>query len=142
MEASYFKTLSQRLVAALHGSEVLTLFVEAEQSDFVRFNEAKVRQAGTVTQGLLLLDLIEGARHAPGRYTLSGLLDEDVARGLALIDTLRQTLPFLPEDPHLLYATDVQSTERSAPSELPDAGDMVDSIMTSGEGLDVVGILA
>jgi predicted Zn-dependent protease len=142
MEASYFKALSQQLVAALRGAEVLTLFVEAEQSDFVRFNEAKVRQAGTVTQGLLLLDLIDGLRHAPGRYTLSGSLDEDVARGVALLDTLRQTLPFLPEDPHLLYATEVQSTERFATSELPDASDMVDSVMTSGEGLDVVGILA
>ena len=67
MNPSYFKTLSQRLVAALRGREVLTLFVEAEQSDFVRFNEAKIRQAGTVTQGLLLLDLIDGLRHAPGR---------------------------------------------------------------------------
>ena len=83
MEASYFKALSEQLVAALRGSEVLTLFVESEQSDFVRFNEAKVRQAGTVTQGQLLLDLIDGLRHAPGRYTLSGLLDEDVARGHA-----------------------------------------------------------
>ena len=142
MEASYFKALSEQLVAALRGSEVLTLFVESEQSDFVRFNEAKVRQAGTVTQGQLLLDLIDGLRHAPGRYTLSGLLDEDVARGGGLRDSLRQTLPFLPEDPHLLYATDVQSTERIVTSDLPDASDMVDSILTLGEGLDLVGILA
>jgi len=142
MEASYFKTLSQRLIGMLRSPEVLTLFVEAEQSDFFRFNEAKVRQAGTVTQGMLLLDLIEGQRHAPGRYTLSGHLDEDVARGVALLDLLRQTLPYLPEDPHLLYATDVQSTERVGSASLPEAGAMVDSILAAGSGLDLVGILA
>jgi predicted Zn-dependent protease len=142
MEQSYFKTLSQRLIAALQPSEVLTLFVEAEQSDFIRFNQAKVRQAGTVKQGMLLLDLIDGQRHAPGRYTLSGDIDEDAARGLALLDELRQTLPFLPEDPHLLYATEVRSTERVGSSDLPDAAVMVDSILDAGAGLDLVGILA
>jgi predicted Zn-dependent protease len=142
MESSYFKTLSERLVGSLHGPEVLTLFVEAEQSDFVRFNQAKVRQAGTVTQGLLSLDLIDGQRHAPGRYTLSGHLDEDVSRGLALLEELRQTLPYLPEDPHLLYATEVRSTQNATPSALPDAGEMVDSILDVGAGLDLVGILA
>jgi predicted Zn-dependent protease len=133
MESAYFKTLSERLVSALHGREVLTLFVEAEQSDFVRFNQAKVRQAGTVTQGLLSLDLIDGQRHAPGRYTLNGL---------ALLEELRQTLPYLPEDPHLLYATEVRSTQNVTPSALPDAGEMVDSILDTGAALDLVGILA
>lgn len=142
MESSYFKTLSDRLIGGLSGAEVLTLFVEAEQSDFVRFNEAKVRQAGTVTQGMLSVDLIDGQRHAPGRYTLNGHLDDDVARGLALLDELRQTLPYLPEDPHLLYATEVRSTQDVTSSALPDAGDMVDSILDAGAGLDLVGILA
>jgi len=142
MEQGYFRTLSERLVAALQGAEVLTMFVEAEESDFVRFNKAKVRQAGTVKQGQLLLDLIQGSRHASGRYSLSGHLVEDVAEGVALLDALRQTLPFLPEDPHLLYATEAQSTERVEPNLLPDAGVMVDSILGASQGLDVVGILA
>jgi len=142
MQRSYFKSLSDRILSGLQGSEVLTMFAEAEESDFVRFNEAKVRQAGTVKQASLLVDLIDGLRHASARYTLSGSLDEDASAGLALLTELRATLPLLPEDPHLLYATDVQSTERVEENHLPDAGLMVDEILEASSGLDLVGILA
>ena len=142
MQQSYFRAISDRLVGSLKGAEVLTLFLEAEQSDFVRFNQAKVRQAGSVTQGMLSLDLIDSGKHAPARYTLTGELEDDVSRGLALLSDLRATLGFLPEDPHLLFATEVQSTERIDPNVLPDSATMVDSILEAGAGLDMVGILA
>ena len=36
MKRSYFKSLSDRILSGLQGAEVLTMFVEAEESDFVR----------------------------------------------------------------------------------------------------------
>ena len=97
---SYFDSLSSRLLASLRSDEVLTLFIEAEESDFVRFNHALVRQAGTVRQAMLLLDLIVGQRHAPARYTLSGNLEDDVSRGLNMIGSLRQTIPYCGTESH------------------------------------------
>ncbi|MGH7788449.1 MAG: TldD/PmbA family protein, partial [Candidatus Binatia bacterium] len=67
-----FHTLADALPALLQGGEVFTCSFNGEQSDFVRFNGGAVRQAGTVTQRVLSLDLIEGRRHAAGTLTLSG----------------------------------------------------------------------
>ncbi|VEB43435.1 Uncharacterised protein [Chromobacterium violaceum] len=66
----------QRLAAALSGllreSEGFTLWLEAERTDFVRFNHGKVRQAGEVKQAYLDLRLIRGKRQATQQLSLSG----------------------------------------------------------------------
>lgn len=45
-----FETLVADVRAALQAGEQFTLGYSAEQSQFVRFNHAKVRQAGEVSQ--------------------------------------------------------------------------------------------
>jgi predicted Zn-dependent protease len=55
---------------------------------------------------------------------------------------LRAKLSSLPEDPHLLYATQVRSTEQQGVSRLPAAGDAVAAILKAGAGQDLVGIYA
>ena len=45
-----FETLVGDVRAALQAGEQFTLGYSAEQSQFVRFNHAKVRQAGEVSQ--------------------------------------------------------------------------------------------
>ncbi|MEE2828956.1 MAG: metallopeptidase TldD-related protein [Myxococcota bacterium] len=137
-----FEALVDRLLPSLKAAEVLTCFFEGEESDFVRFNHGLVRQAGSVRQATVRLELVDGRRHASASFTLSGEAEADGAQGLALIEGLRQTLPHLPEDPHLLYATEVQSTERVDPERLPEGGEMVQAIVEQGSGLDLVGILA
>ena len=48
----------------------------------------------------------------------------------------------LPEDPHLLYATEVISTEDIQENALPDSSDTVRDIIGAADGLDLVGFLA
>ena len=60
----YFYTLADAITALLKGDEIYTCTFRGEDSDFVRFNRSAVRQAGTVTQRFLNLDLIRGQRHA------------------------------------------------------------------------------
>ena len=59
-----------------------------------------------------------------------------------LLGSLRDQLKQLPEDPYLLYATDVQSSERRQPSDLPDSGEVVSEVVAQAKGLDLVGIYA
>ena len=47
--------------------------LRGETSDFVRFNHAAVRQAGSVQQQSLSIDLISGRNHAEGSVTLTDL---------------------------------------------------------------------
>ena len=62
----YFNSVADTINSLLTGNEFFTSSFDAEDSDFVRFNKSEVRQAGSVTQRELSVDLIEGRRHASG----------------------------------------------------------------------------
>ncbi len=88
--------------STLHGEEVLLGAFDGEDADFVRFNNGAVRQAGSVHQRSLELDLVEGRRHAQASVQLSGDRDVDRARLTAALAELRELRPLLAEDPFLL----------------------------------------
>jgi predicted Zn-dependent protease len=138
----YFYTLADRISALLQGQEVYTCTFRGEDSDFVRFNHSAVRQPGTVSQRFLSLDLIDGRRHAAGDIALSGDLELDRSRLTDLVQELRHKLPHLPEDPYLLYATEVQASEHHGENRLPQREEAVTAILDAGRGRDLVGIYA
>ena len=51
-----FEELAAELIAELNGSEVLLLNFAGENSDFVRWNHGRVRQATNVVQRTLSLE--------------------------------------------------------------------------------------
>lgn len=137
-----FYCLADTLQTHLRGEEQYLATFSGEESDFVRFNQAKVRQAMHITQRYLSVQLVDGRRHITGGLTLSGDVAHDQAGLAALVEALRERLAHLPEDPYLLYATAPQSTERIAPNLLPDAGEVVSEIVRRAEGTDFVGLYA
>ncbi len=145
MQADFY-ALFERCQETLRGEEILTGWFQGEGSDFVRFNHGRVRQPGTVDQRELVLRLVNGQRHATSNLTLSGVLEEDVARCIGALGRLRDRIPHLPEDPHLLLARDVMSSEDLGACELPESSDVVEAVHTAatgdGRSDDVVGIYA
>lgn len=138
----HFERVAQVLCGLLRGDEVFTASLAAEESDFVRFNRSAVRQAGHVVQRQLSVDWIAGRRHAAGQLTLTGELEADRALLTALVDDLRERREALPEDPYLLYARDVRSSEHPATNELADPGACIAAIQRVGRGRDLVGVYA
>lgn len=138
----YFYSLADAITSSLQGDEVYTCTFHGEDSDFVRLNHSAIRQPGSVQQRSLSLDLIVGRRHAPGTVTLSGDFESDCERLEMLVGELRQKLPYLPEDPYLLYATEVTNSESPGENHLPEPEDAVAALMAAGEGRDLVGIYA
>jgi hypothetical protein len=138
----YFYTLADAITAQLKGDEIYTCTFRGEDSDFVRFNRSAVRQAGTVAQRFLNLDLIRGQRHAAADVALSGDLEEDRTRLTQAVAELREHLPYLPEDPYLLYATEVQSSVHEGENTLPDSASAVAAVLDAGHGRDLVGFYA
>lgn len=139
---TYFNDIADHVQSLLTGTEVFTCMYHGEDSDFVRFNQAKVRQAGSVEQRTVSLDLIEGLRHAEASLVLSGDLEEDKKRLSALVARLRAQRAELPEDPYLLYATEPNNTERLEPSQLPDPVDALGAIQAAAADRDLVGLYA
>jgi predicted Zn-dependent protease len=138
----YFYALADAITTSLHANEFYTCTFHAEDSDFVRFNRSAIRQAGTVVQRFLALDLIHDRRHAATEMALSGDFDSDRARIGELLTELREQLPYLPEDPHHLYATTVHSTVQQGENRLPNRADAVGAVLDAGSGRDLVGIYA
>lgn len=137
-----FEELAAELIAELNGSEVLLLNFAGENSDFVRWNHGRVRQATNVVQRTLSLELIVGSRHAHSWFVVSGRHAADLERGRAALRDLRSAVEDSPDDPHLLYATDVQNSERCEPNQLQPTEDVLDAIAQSADGVDLVGIYA
>jgi predicted Zn-dependent protease len=139
---SAFYELADALFQGLSGDEVLLLAFDGERSDFVRLNHNRVRQAGQVEQRALKLQLIQGSRHASATVFLAGDAAVDRERAGAALGSLREQIPHLAPDPHLLYNTEVTSSEHCPASGLPEAGQAIEEIIATGEGLDLVGIWA
>lgn len=138
----YFYGLAAFMQGRLAGSEIFTANLAGEVSDFVRLNQAKVRQAGTVKQASLSLRLIDGQKNAVGTVTLAHDRREDEERLGALVQSLRDQLTELPDDPYLMFATDVQSSSQVAANHLGDSRDIVAKVTESCRTLDMVGIYA
>ncbi len=137
-----FYRIADYVVSQLKSNEVALMTLSGEDSDFVRFNHNAVRQAGAVSQQDLSIDLINGQRHAEGGLTLTGEFATDSKRAEAMVADLRGRLPHLPEDPHLLYSTEVHSTEKHAVSQLAPAETALGEFLECGKGKDAVGIYA
>ena len=137
-----FRSLASQLHDLVDTGEVALLGYSAERSDFVRFNRSAVRQATGVTQRYLHVELIEGERHAGQSVTLTGEPFIDAARLSHAVEGLRELLPHLPPDPHLLYSTEARSTARHTPNTLAPAEAVVEEILEQSRGLDLVGIYA
>jgi predicted Zn-dependent protease len=139
---TYFYALADFIQSRLNASELFTLWLSGEQSDFVRFNHARVRQAGNVNQAYLALQLIQDQKHVRQEISLSFDADTDKAALLSALAELRNVLADVAEDPYLLLSETVVNTEHAPPSKLPDSASMVADIVRVAADTDLVGFLA
>ncbi|MGO4801420.1 TldD/PmbA family protein [Pseudomonas sp. W22_MBD1_FP4] len=137
-----FKALVEWLKQAITEKEQFHLSYAAEASEFVRFNHAKVRQAGQVQQASLNLKLINDGRHADLAITLAGTPELDRQRLADGLQQLRETLPLLPHDPYLLLNHDAWHSHNEQAQPLPDLALVLEDISQSTDGVDLVGIYA
>jgi len=139
---SYFDELVTTATTTLQGDEVLLANLAGEATDFIRLNNNDVRQAGSVDQRKLSVDLIEGKRHVGGTINLTGDLSMDDARVTALLGQLRDQRRLVPEDPYLLYNTEPTSTDTVKTGDIPTPDEALADIRSAGDGKDLVGIYA
>lgn len=135
----YFADVVNIINANLTGNEQFTAWFSAEVLDFARFNHAKIRQAGTIHQQFLEIDLILGRKHASKTIGLSNDLTVDAQTISEATKELRSQLSLSEDDPYLMIHEGNISTECITTSELSNKHDTVKEILKQGEGLDLVG---
>ena len=139
----YFKKISEILFNRLESNEILILNFEAEQTDFIRFNHSKIRQAGNVKQATLTLNLVKFKNKTLTSVMRLNLdLDRDTKLLERTLNFLRREIPELHEDPYLMYERNINSTENNKNSNKLDSKEITENIITSFSSTDMVGILA
>ncbi len=136
-----FYELTARLEKSLLAGETLLCNLSAERSDFVRFNKALVRQAGSVEQSYVNLRLVRDGRQVSASIALAGN-SEDVALCTQALGKLRDALGDLPKDPWLLINEKPQSTNTERQGAVVPAQEVVEQTLRFAKGRDLVGFYA
>ena len=137
----YFQSIALELFKHIQKDEFLIINFDAEESNFVRLNKAKIRQPGNVKQISMSLSLSNRDKKNLKSYVrLNGSFDRDLATLIKTLNYLRRELPDLPKDPYLLFSKSIQSTEVTHEQKYINDEENLDYILTNISGLDLVGI--
>ncbi len=142
-EHAFFSALADAVcVAPADDDWRIMLLLKAEASQFIRFNQAHVRQATDVRQAYATLSVVDGGRRIETTLSLSGLLDADCAALCAERDVMLADLLSVPDDPYLLLPNTVNHSDRRETGRLPTADDLIATVCSAARGLDLVGFFA
>jgi predicted Zn-dependent protease len=134
-----FNHLSDHLINELKSNEYITLELEGENSHFIRFNHAKVRQSGLVIDTNIKLRLINGKCTNYAVFPLTGNLEIDIKIALENLDHLRQEIEQLPEDPYIVLPQNKGSSREVYHGKLLDPNQSASAILPPVKDLDFTG---
>lgn len=135
-----FNKISDQLYSDLKTGEHLTLSLQGENSQFIRINNAKIRQTGLVNNADISFDFIYDNRNCQGQITLTGDYETDHKRAVAELNRLRAEIVQLPKDPFVVLPENTGSTRESKKANGLDIDQAVDALLPVMAGVDLVGI--
>lgn len=137
-----FNQLMDALMTQLQARETLQVTLIAEISQFTRFNQARVRQTGSVENGLLTLSLMAHQRVTTASLSFAGDKEIDWPPLLETLMLLRDEVTQLPEDAYLVLPDgDAQSREVYVGHVLATTA-VAPTLMPPLAGLDAAGLYA
>lgn len=139
---SSFNPISEKLFNLLKNSEYLIIQLRGENTHFIRFNNAKVRQNGIVIDAEIYLKLISNNKTAYANFPLTGNEELDWSLALENLEYLRSEIKILPDDPYLVLPQYHASSHEVYPGNLLEPDSAIDAILTPVQGLDFTGYYA
>ena len=137
-----FKNISRTIYSQLKKDELLTLSFTGEESQFIRLNNAKIRQTGLVNDADIHMKMIANGTTCTGSFTLSGNDDIDRKRAECEIERMRLESTQILKDPYLINPVGSGSSREIKRSSGLGFKDAVDAILPAIQGVDFVGILS
>lgn len=137
-----FNQLVDALLPQLNDDEHMRITLVGEESQFTRFNQAKVRQTGSVINGSLTLTLMANQRVANESLSFMGNKKTDWPLLLTALQNLRQELIQLPSDPHLVLPQGDARSREVYPGQLLAPEAVVPNVLPKLAGLDAAGLYA
>ena len=140
-----FEALASAVLQRAAGVDRTSLYLRAESSVFLRFNQAALRQATGVDQAHVTLAVERGLRRAESTISLGGEPALDAQRVLSECALLREQLALIADDPWLRCPSVATHSRHEAPGELPDAAHVIARVADLAGGAlrqDFVGFYA
>ena len=137
-----FKSIANDLFSQLSSNEYLTLSLSAEKSQFIRFNNAKIRQTGIINDSILEFSYIANNRRCSGSITLSNNFNIDKLRADNELGRMRVESKQILEDPYIVLPKNIGSTHSVLSQQGLAFEQAADLILPAISGVDFVGILA
>ncbi len=139
---AWFDQVTATLWPRLNGDEALTLKLDAEDQDYIRFNGGRVRQATAVRQIRLKLDYQANQRRCSQTVTLTGQVAPDRVMIETSLNLLRQECQVLPPDPWITALQNHGQSRVHHAGVLPAVADLVEEWVSLGREYDFTGLLA
>ena len=137
-----FNKLCEGLFSELESNEALTLSFSGENSQFIRINNASIRQTGLVDDATLGLKFVSNSRTCEGSMTVSGDYEVDLSRGMKELERMRFESNEILEDPFLVMPTNSGSSREIINANGLSFDDAIQALIPSMQGVDLVGIFA
>lgn len=137
-----FNLVNEKLYSQLKTDEYLIVQLKAENTHFIRFNHAKVRQTGVVIDGEISLKLIANQRVTYAQFPLTGDVDIDLENALDNLAYARSSLESLPDDPYIIIPKNEGSSHEVYQGKLLTYEEAIEEILEPVQGLDFTGYYA
>ena len=140
-----FDALADALADLARPGELIAATLDAEGSEFVRWNGARLRQAGRVERAVARLRLVDGERQAFHAVTLPGLAagrDAVTAVVREALDALRPAVAQAEPDPLLDVNRGADVLDDAGPAPWFDRAAFVETVAAAAGDADLVGFCA
>ncbi|SVB01928.1 uncharacterized protein METZ01_LOCUS154782, partial [marine metagenome] len=137
-----FNQLSEILLKSLDADEHMKVSIDGENSQFVRFSQSKVRQAGLVDDASLSISLIKDGKTCSGSFTLTGNAETDEKTACRELKRMREEVVSLPKDPFVVLPKDTGSSREDHNGSLLSQENAVSALSPAMQGVDLAGIWA
>ena len=139
---NYFKTINEYLFVLLKKDEILKTSIWGENSQFIRLNNSKIRQTGIIDDMSYSISLIFNNRQVSCSTTLNGNFEHDKNHLSNILNSLRDDIMKVPEDPYIVYPTLGTNSNEKNKGKLLDFDKSVNSLLPVMQGVDLTGIWA
>ncbi len=139
---TYFNSLVRFAFSLLEAGEDIAITFSGEESTFMRFNNAKVRQMGTVEQAEIACTFWKNERTHSFSFTVA--LDETIDKNhfkATLIES-RHTCSLLPKDPFQAIPTASAVSESIFDGNLLEQNNIISTILQPVQDLDFTGLFS
>lgn len=136
----HFDAVAGRVLGELLPGERAAISYTAERTAFMRFNNGKIRQSGTVEQADVGVKLWKGAKSWTFQLGLSGDRARDDELIAQTLGQARATMPLLPDDPYQAVPEAAESSDARYAGNLLPESEIPARVLGPAAGLDFTGL--